>query len=82
VDIWYVELDKKKNHVWHVKIESVLGKRGRADNELSMPVNAIVDNINEQIFILDPGNSRIKCLSFDGKFLGHIRTIDNLVTVK
>jgi len=50
------------------------GKRGRGDNELSMPVNVIIDNCieKEQIYVLDPGNSRIKCLTIDGKFIGHL----------
>ena len=52
------------------------GKRGRGDNELSMPVSVIVDDCNEreQVYILDPGNSRIKCLTIDGKFVEHLTT--------
>lgn len=43
-----------------------------------MPVSVIVDDSHarEQVFILDPGNSRIKCLSIDGKFLEHLGMID------
>ena len=39
-----------------------------------MPVNVIVDDCSEQerVFVLDPGNSRIKCLTLDGKFLEHL----------
>jgi hypothetical protein len=39
-----------------------------------MPVSVIVDNCNEreQVYILDPGNSRIKCLTVDGKFIEHL----------
>jgi hypothetical protein len=39
-----------------------------------MPVSVIVDDCNEreQVYILDPGNSRIKCLNIDGKFLEHL----------
>ncbi len=39
-----------------------------------MPVSVIVDNYNEreQVYILDPGNSRIKCLTIDGKFIEHL----------
>jgi hypothetical protein len=50
------------------------GKRGRGDNELSMPVSVIVDDCNEreQVYILDPGNSRIKCLNIDGKFIENL----------
>ena len=50
------------------------GKRGRGINELSMPVSVFVDDCqeNERIYVLDPGNSRIKCLTYDGKFLGHL----------
>ena len=51
-----------------------LGKRGRGENELCMPVNVVVDDGRQQerIYVLDPGNSRIKCLTLDGKFLGHL----------
>jgi hypothetical protein len=50
------------------------GKRGRGENELSMPVNVIVDDCaeRERVYALDPGNSRIKCLTLDGKFIGHL----------
>ncbi len=48
------------------------GKRGRGENELSMPVNVIVDDCTERVYVLDPGNSRIKCLTLDGKFIGHL----------
>lgn len=50
------------------------GKRGRGENDLSMPVNVIVDDCTEreQVYILDPGNSRIKCLTPGGKFLQHL----------
>ena len=46
-----------------------------------MPVSVIVDDCNEreQVYILDPGNSRIKCLTMDGKFienLGKKRTME------
>jgi len=53
------------------------GKRGRGENEFSMPVSVIVDDYNEreQVFILDPGNSRIKCLNIDGKFIEHLGKI-------
>ncbi len=39
-----------------------------------MPVNVIVDDCKEQerVYILDPGNSRIKCLTLDGKFIQHL----------
>lgn len=39
-----------------------------------MPVNVVVDDGRQQerIYVLDPGNSRIKCLTLDGKFLGHL----------
>ena len=39
-----------------------------------MPVNVIVDDCKEQgrVYILDPGNSRIKCLTMDGKFIEHL----------
>jgi hypothetical protein len=52
----------------------LLGKRGRGENDLSMPVSVIVDDCNErdQVYILDPGNSRIKCLTIDGKFIEHL----------
>jgi len=52
----------------------LIGKRGRGENELSMPVSAIVDDCieREQVYVLDPGNSRIKCLTLDGKFIGHL----------
>ncbi len=44
-----------------------------------MPVNVIVDDCieHERIYILDPGNSRIKCLTFDGKFIEHLGKKDN-----
>ena len=53
-----------------------LGKRGRGDNDLSMPVNVIVDDSlgKERVYILDPGNSRIQCLTLDGKFIEHLDT--------
>lgn len=67
----------------------ILGKRGRGVNELSMPVSVIVDDRNEreQVYILDPGNSRIKCLTLDGKFIEHLgKQIDllflNILTYK
>ena len=39
-----------------------------------MPVNVIVEDTlgKERIYILDPGNSRIKCLTLDGKFVEHL----------
>ena len=39
-----------------------------------MPVSVIVDDgANEdRVYVLDPGNSRIKCLAADGKFLAHL----------
>jgi hypothetical protein len=39
-----------------------------------MPVSVIVNDGTqcEQVYILDPGNSRIKCLTLDGKFIGHL----------
>lgn len=42
-----------------------------------MPVNVIIDDCieREQIYILDPGNSRIKCLTLDGKFIKHLSKI-------
>lgn len=51
-----------------------LGKRGKNENELSMPVSVVVDDCHdqEQVYVLDPGNCRIKCLSIDGKFLEHL----------
>ena len=62
----------------------LIGKRGRGDNELSMPVNVIVDDCKEQehVYILDPGNSRIKCLTLDGKFIRHLGRQSNfLITI-
>jgi hypothetical protein len=37
-------------------------------------VSVIVDDCNEreQVYILDPGNSRIKCLTIDGKFIENL----------
>ncbi|CAF5132562.1 unnamed protein product, partial [Rotaria sp. Silwood1] len=59
---------KHNNPLWS------LGKLCRGENELSMPVSIIVDDCNgqEQVYILDPGNSRIKCLNIDGKFIEHL----------
>jgi hypothetical protein len=39
-----------------------------------MPVSVVVDDCieREQVYILDPGNSRIKCLTLDGKLIGHL----------
>ena len=39
-----------------------------------MPVNVIVDDCpeRERVYVLDPGNSRIKCLTLGGKFLQHL----------
>ena len=39
-----------------------------------MPVNVIVDDGTQQerIYVLDPGNSRIKSLTLDGKFVDHL----------
>ncbi|CAF0874309.1 unnamed protein product [Adineta ricciae] len=64
------DVTKHNNPLWS------FGKRGRGDNELSMPVSVIVDDCNEreQVYILDPGNSRIKCLTIDGKFVEHLAT--------
>ena len=44
-----------------------------------MPVSVIVDDCNkrEQVYILDPGNSRIKCLTTDGKFVEHLGKMIN-----
>lgn len=52
----------------------IQGKCGRGENELSMPVKVIVDDSTEQeqVYVLDPGNSRIKCLSLEGKFINHL----------
>ncbi|CAF0763110.1 unnamed protein product [Rotaria sordida] len=65
-----VDVTKHNNPLWS------FGKRGRGDNELSMPVSVIVNDSTEreQIYVLDPGNSRIKCLTQDGKFIGHLAT--------
>ncbi|CAF1053706.1 unnamed protein product [Adineta ricciae] len=65
-----VDVTKHNNPLWS------FGKRGRGDNELSMPVSVIVDDCNEreQVYVLDPGNSRIKCLTIDGKFVEHLAT--------
>ncbi|CAF0889158.1 unnamed protein product [Rotaria sp. Silwood1] len=69
-----VDVTKHNNPLWS------FGKRGRGENELSMPVSVIVDDRNERehVYILDPGNSRIKCLTIDGKFIEHLAT-DSLV---
>ncbi|CAF1086530.1 unnamed protein product [Rotaria magnacalcarata] len=69
-----VDVTKHNNPLW------TFGKRGRGEHELSMPVSVIVDNRNEreQVYILDPGNSRIKCLTVDGKFIEHL-VVDSLV---
>ncbi|CAF1235768.1 unnamed protein product [Adineta steineri] len=69
-----VDVTKHNNPLWS------FGKRGRGENELSMPVSVIVDDCNEreQVYILDPGNSRIKCLTVDGKFIEHLAN-DSLV---
>ena len=69
-----VDVTKHNNPLWS------FGKRGRDDTDLSMPVSVIIDDRNEQefIYILDPGNSRIKCLTTDGKFIEHLPT-DSLV---
>ncbi|CAF0745375.1 unnamed protein product [Adineta steineri] len=51
-----IDVTKHNNPLWS------FGKRGRGDNELSMPVSVIVDDSaeREQVYVLDPGNSRIK----------------------
>lgn len=47
---------------------------------MSMPVSAIVNDCTEKelVYVLDPGNSRIKCLSQDGKFVEHLGKYKNL----
>ena len=45
-----------------------VGKKGRADNELSASGLAI-DELNQLIYIADCGNSRIQVVSFAGNFL-------------
>ncbi|CAF2500017.1 unnamed protein product [Rotaria sp. Silwood2] len=65
-----VDVTRHNNPLWS------FGKRGRGENELSMPVSVVVNDCTEQeqIYVLDPGNSRIKCLTHDGKFIGHLAT--------
>ncbi|CAF0745493.1 unnamed protein product [Adineta steineri] len=65
-----IDVTKHNNPLWS------FGKRGRGDNELSMPVSVIADDSaeREQVYVLDPGNSRIKCLTLNGKFIGHLVT--------
>ena len=83
-----VAVTKHNNPVWlfgelhakvafpsnEIRLSSSIGKRGRADHELSMPVSVIVDDgaDEDRVYVLDPGNSRIKCLAPDGKFLAHL----------
>jgi hypothetical protein len=37
-------------------------------------VSVVVDDSTEreQVYVLDPGNSRIKCLTLNGKFIKHL----------
>ncbi|CAF1926760.1 unnamed protein product [Rotaria magnacalcarata] len=65
-----VHVTQHNNPLWS------FGKRGRGENELSMPVSVIVNDRTEreQVYVLDPGNSRIKCLTHDGKLMGHLAT--------
>ncbi|CAF3398966.1 unnamed protein product [Rotaria sp. Silwood1] len=70
-----VDVTKHNNPLWS------FGKRGRGENELSMPVSVVVNDCieREQVYVLDPGNSRIKCLTYDGKFIGHLdNSLDKL----
>ncbi|CAF0963631.1 unnamed protein product [Adineta ricciae] len=65
-----IDVTKHNNPLWS------FGKCGRGENELSMPVKVIVDDSTEreQVYVLDPGNSRVKCLSTEGKFINHLAT--------
>ena len=47
----------------------VVGKRGRADNELNYPGGIALDEVNQHIYIADLENSRIQVVSFEGEFL-------------
>ena len=49
-----------------------VGKRGSGNIDFIQPVCAVVDKINDFIFVLDTGNSRIKVLDREGRFLHHV----------
>ncbi|CAF0747694.1 unnamed protein product [Didymodactylos carnosus] len=66
-----VDVTKHNNPLW------CFGKRGRSNKEFSMPVGVIVDS-SDFVYVLDPGNSRIKKLTSDGQFVTHLG-VDNLI---
>ena len=49
-----------------------VGQRGSGNIDFIQPVCAVVDKINDLIFVLDTGNSRIKVLDREGRFLRHV----------
>ncbi len=49
-----------------------VGQRGSGNIDFIQPVAAMVDRTQHLIFVLDTGNSRIKMLDRDGRFLRHV----------
>ena len=62
--------DLKECVDYSLKKEPVIavGKKGKADNELSATGLAL-DELNQLIYMADMGNSRVHVVSFDGNFL-------------
>ncbi len=51
-----------------------VGKRGCGNVEFVQPVSVVIDRNNE-IFVLDSGNSRIKHVDRYGEFMGHLQGV-------
>lgn len=51
------------------------GSRGSGDENLLQPVRVVTSAEDSLVYILDTGNSRIKCLDSSGKFKHHIGPI-------
>ncbi len=49
-----------------------VGQRGSGNVDFVQPVCACVDKTNDVIYVLDTGNSRIKVLDREGRFLRHV----------
>lgn len=48
------------------------GTRGSGRDEFLQPVGVVVDDVDQNVYILDTGNSRIKVLNEDLQFIRHI----------
>ncbi|XP_031349820.1 tripartite motif-containing protein 3-like isoform X3 [Photinus pyralis] len=50
----------------------VYGGRGSGKDEFMQPVSVAIDDMDQLVYVLDTGNSRIKVLNYDLEFIKHI----------